>query len=285
MLVLIVLAVPWYNHLDYYSIHALSPQQQQQRPRLPIGRITTLDRTKIDIKSDTVFYKQPNMIVHTDETFVNKLTALYDEIICNARTQQEDGTKNDTTTTNTTNDNGLVILDIMASHVSHLSSQSYGRVDVHGMNENELQANTDRIRTNGKYYVRDFNANPTLVGIIDDDQYDLILCCVGVQYLEEPEQVFAELGRIIKPGGTVVVSFTNTFFYQKALTGWIERGMKERARLVCDYFRAAGGFEEDTLRIVGDGTNPMTQLFSLISSGRGGSDPFVAVVATRNNEP
>ena len=114
MLVLIVLAVPWYNHLDYYSIHALSPQQQ--RPRPPIGRITTLDRTKIDIKSDTVFYKQPNMIVHTDETFVNQLTALYDEIICNARTQQEDGTKNDTATTTTNNNNGLVILDIMASH-------------------------------------------------------------------------------------------------------------------------------------------------------------------------
>lgn len=44
----------------------------------------------------------------------------------------------------------------------------------------------------------------------------------------------------------VTVSITSRVFPQKALTGWMERGMKERARLVTDYLRAAGGFSDKT---------------------------------------
>ena len=110
---------------------------------------------------------------------------------------------------------------------------------------------------------------------------------------------------MLKPRtGVVVVAFTARFFYEKArahaspplsqkqppsdprassiheqaLTGWIERGMKQRARLVTDYLRAAGGFR--AIETVGDGTGFVSQLLGGAGLGR---DPFVAVVGTRDD--
>jgi len=199
------------------------------------------------------------MDVHADKAFRIKLTSLYDDLI----------------------NDGDVVLDMMSSHVSHLPKKQLGRVDVHGMNQDELLANTARIQTNGNIFLRNLNETPSFLGLINTNaSYDAILCCVGVQYLEEAEAVFAEVGRILKPGGVVVVSFTNRFFYQKALTGWIERGMSGRATLVCDYLRAAGGFGE--VEVMGEGTGAMSQLLSV---GGIGGDPYVAVVARRNDDP
>ena len=149
-------------------------------------------------------------------------------------------------------------------------------------NLQELQRNPAREATNGQAFVRDLNENPSFVGLVDQDgQYDAVLCCVGVQYLQNPEAVFAEVGRILKQDiGVVIVSFTNRFFYEKALQGWINRGMKERAQLVKDYLRAAGGFED--IQVTGDGVSIWKQLGSL---GGLSGDPFVAVVARRNGEP
>jgi SAM-dependent methyltransferase len=224
--------------------------------RQPIGRIAKLDRSKLDKASDSNFYCRPNIVTHTDDKFVSRLNQLYDDML----------------------PQGSVILDMMSSHVSHLpeTTKTFARVDVHGMNLDELNANQARAKTEGRAFVRNLNDNSSFVGLCETYEYDAVLCCVGVQYLEDAEAVFAEVARILKPGGVMIVSFTNRFFFQKALTGWVERGMKERARLVTDYFRAAGGFED--IKVVGDGTGVMSQFLSV---GGIGGDPFVAVVATR----
>jgi SAM-dependent methyltransferase len=231
--------------------------------RQPIGRITSLDRSKLDTAVDTNFYRQANLVTHTDDAFIERLQQVYKEYIPNTGKP-------------------AVVLDIMSSHVSHLPSElSLERLDVHGMNVKELEQNTARTATDGATWVRDLNDNPSFIGLCDTNEvYDAVLCCVGVQYLEEPEAVFAEVARLLKPGtGTVIVSFTNRFFYQKALQGWLNRGMKERARLVQDYLRAAGGFED--IQIQGDGTSVWKQLQSV---GGLSGDPFVAVVARRSAE-
>ena len=251
------------------------------RQQQPIGRVTALDRTKIDTKVDSEMYNEPRFVTHTDDKFIRQLTDLYESVLVSSLSSSSSSSSS----TITNNENAVVILDIMSSHVSHLPAVSNNnnnhnklkRVDVHGMNRKELEANPARQSTSGKALVRDLNANPSLLGLCDTNEYDAVFCCVGVQYLEEPEAVFAEISRVLKPGGTCVISFSNRFFYQKALVGWIERGMNERARLVTDYFRAAGGFDQDSIRTIGNGTSALTQLMSV---GGVGGDPFVAVVAT-----
>jgi hypothetical protein len=234
-----------------------SPSSTQIR-RTPLGRITALDRSKLEEGNDSDFYRQPNLVTHTDDAFIQRLTDLYEKLL----------------------DDDAIILDLMSSHVSHLPpNKPLIRVDVHGMNAQELEENRARQRTDGSSLVRDLNENPSLIGLCDGP-YDVVLCSVGIQYLKEPEAVFAEVARILRPGGLVIVSFTNRFFYQKALQGWINRGMNERSLLVKDYLRAAGGFED--IDIVGDGTSVWTQL---ASAGGLGGDPFVAVVGRRLSDP
>jgi SAM-dependent methyltransferase len=257
------------------------PSRQLCRKQQPIGRVTALDRTKIDTKVDSEMYREPRFVTHTDDKFIRQLTDLYESVLVSSLLSSSSSSSSSSTITN--NEKTVVILDLMSSHVSHLpainsnNNSKVKRVDVHGMNRKELEANPARQSTSGKALVRDLNANSSLLGLCDTNDYDAVFCCVGVQYLEEPEAVFAEIGRVLKPGGTCVISFSNRFFYQKALVGWIERGMNERARLVTDYFRAAGGFDQDSIRIIGNGTNALTQLMSV---GGFGGDPFVAVVAT-----
>lgn len=233
--------------------------------REPIGRITQLDRTKLDPSTDSNFYSRPNLVTHADNQFLSQVTNLYSDVLSDK----------------------AIVLDVMSSHVSHLpdnpdksGTPAVARLDVHGMNADELKANPSREKTNGLALVRNLNENPSFLGFADTASYDAVLCCCSVQYLEEPEQVFAEVARILKPGGKVIVSFTNRFFPQKALNGWIERGMKERARLVTDILRAAGGFTN--IQVVGNGTGALTQLLSV---GGIGGDPFVAVIGTRDDSP
>ena len=45
----------------------------------------------------------------------------------------------------------------------------------------------------GKIFVQDLNENPSLSFISESGSYDVVLCALGVQYLEEPEMVFAEV--------------------------------------------------------------------------------------------
>ena len=266
-----------------WALSSMSPSSpgQSRSPivqrRQAVGRITSLDRSKLDTVPDSQFHRQANLVTHTDDAFIERLRQLYQNLFLSILSDSKK-----------TNDNcdlqSLVLLDLMSSHVSHLPAlKTLGtqpprlRVDVHGMNAQELTQNEARARTGGSLFVRDLNDNPSLVGLCDtDSKYDAVLCCAGIQYLQEAEAVLAEVARVLKPGsGQVIISFTNRFFYQKAIQGWINRGMKERARLVQDYLRAAGGFEN--IQVMG----VWKQVQSL--AGLGG-DPFVAVVATRCQE-
>lgn len=170
--------------------------------RDPIGRITQLDRSKLDPTVDSNFYARPNLVTHADDAFLAKVTNLYKDLLPDE----------------------AVVLDIMSSHVSHLTppanppnSPTVARLDVHGMNADELKANPFRKKTGGLYLVRNLNENPSFLGFGETACYDAALCCCSVQYLQEAEQVFAEVARILKPGGKVIVSFTNRFFSSKSL--------------------------------------------------------------------
>jgi SAM-dependent methyltransferase len=153
--------------------------------------LSPVQRQKLDASDDREFYSQPRLVHHLDANFRAQLTQLYRE-----RIPLE----------------GAAVLDLCSSWVSHLPPEGrYSRVVGHGMNAAELARNPQL----SEFVVRNLNREPGGWAFADAS-FDAVVCCASVQYLAAPEAVFAEIRRVVKLGGTVVVSFSNRMFYQKA---------------------------------------------------------------------
>ncbi len=206
-------------------------------------------RTKLDDTDDKQFYSYPRFVTHVDEGFIQQLTDLYrDRLKPNTR-----------------------IFDMMSSWVSHLPEEiEFAHVEGHGMNAEELARNP---RLN-HYFVQDLNENPKLP--LPDRDFDAVLNTVSIQYLQYPEAVFAEIYRILKPGGVVIISFSNRMFHQKAIQPWRDGSEASRVELVKSYFESVPGFSPPEV-IARQSTAPNF----LQWLGAGGGDPFYAVIAYR----
>jgi SAM-dependent methyltransferase len=208
-------------------------------------------RTKLDASSDTLFYSYPRFVTHVDEGFIDRLTQLY-------RERLQPNTR---------------ILDMMSSHVSHLPEEmEFARVEGHGMNPEELSRNP-RL---DHYFVQNLNENPKLP--LPDEDFDAVVNCVSVQYLQYPEAVFAEIHRILKPSGIAIISFSNRMFFQKAIAAWREGTEASRVELVKSYFQSVPGFS--TPEVIAEPSSAPSFLQML---GVGGGDPFYAVIAHRTS--
>jgi SAM-dependent methyltransferase len=213
--------------------------------------LESTQRSKLDETDDTLFYDVPRFVTHVDESFIQQLTDLYRDRL------QPNST----------------IFDMMSSWVSHLpEDMEFDHVEGHGLNEAELAQNP-RL---DHYFVQNLNQKQLLP--LPDKRFDAVLNTVSVQYLQRPEAVFAEIYRILKPGGIAIVSFSNRMFYQKAIQAWRDSSESERVELVQQYFKAIPGFSKPEV-IVRLSTLPrMLQLM-----GIPGGDPFYAVIAQRLN--
>lgn len=72
---------------------------------------------------------------------------------------------------------------------------------------------------------RNLNAEPRGWALADAS-VDAVLCCASVQYMQQPEAVFAEIARVLRPGGVVIIAFSNRMFYTKVgragrTGGWV----------------------------------------------------------------
>jgi len=85
-----------------------------------------------------------------------------------------------------------------------------------------------------------------------DRSCDAALCCVSVQYLQKPIEVFAEVRRILPPDAPFIVSFSNRCFPTKAVAIWRALGPEQHAGLVRLYFERAG-FPRTDVRVLADG--------------------------------
>ncbi|AXG05332.1 methyltransferase domain-containing protein [Haloplanus rubicundus] len=194
--------------------------------------LSALERQKQDNSDDSRFYDSPRYVTHADEAFCQRLTTLYDRIMAP----------------------GDRVFDAMGSWVSHFPKTDLGHVVGHGLNVEELAAN-DRY---DEWIVQNFNEEQSLS--LADDAFDVVCCALSVQYLQHPEAVFSEFGRILDDDGAVVVSFTNRMFPTKAIRAWRLASMDGRAELVASYLQAGGLSVTDR-----------------IAEG-GAGDPFYAVV-------
>ena len=173
---------------------------------------------RLDESPDAAFYTQPRFVVHIDEPTIAALTAWYAEVL---------STRAD-------------VLDLMSSWVSHLPDAArlpLGRVVGLGMNAAELAANP-RL---GSFDVRDLNADPKLP--YTDASFDAVLCAVSIQYLVRPVEVFAEVARVLRPGGRVAVATSHRCFPTKAIRAFQLLAPRERLAAIALYLERAGGFE------------------------------------------
>lgn len=207
------------------------------------------ERIKLDDTDDKLFYDYPRFVTHVDEVFIQQVTDLYrDRLKPNTR-----------------------ILDMMSSWVSHLpKDRSFNHIEGHGLNAEELARNPDL----NHYFVQNLNENPQFP--LADQDFDAVVNCVSVQYLQYPEAVFSEIHRILKPGGVAIISFSNRMFFQKAIQAWREGTEASRVELVKGYFSTIPGFTPPEVI-----TNVSTVPNFLQWMGVTARDPFYAVIAYR----
>ena len=172
-----------------------------------------------DESDDGVFYRPTRLVTHIDDRAIAAVGALYDELAL-----------------------GPAVLDVCASWVSHFRRPP-AELTVLGMNAEELTANTAATAR----VVRDLNRDPSLP--FDDASFDDAVCCVSVDYLTRPVEVFAEVARVLRPGGRFVCTWSNRCFPTKVIAGWLATPEDRRPRIVEAYFDLAGGWERPSARV------------------------------------
>lgn len=173
---------------------------------------------------DGDFYQAPRLVDHLDQVATRQVQKLYARLV----------------------PAGARVLDLMTSWKSHLDLADPGSVAGLGMNAEELAANpvlAERV-------VQDLNRDPRLPW--RDGEFDAVVCTVSIEYLTRPFEVYAEVRRILKPGGRFVVVCSNRYFPPKAIRVWTGAHPFERAGLVLEYFlRDAGWTALNTFSLTG----------------------------------
>lgn len=166
-----------------------------------------------DETDDADFYAYPRYVTHIDAGAIEAVGALYEAL----------GVRG-------------AVLDLMSSWVSHFR-ETPRALTVLGMNADELAANPQA----HAWLVHDLNTDPTLP--FDDDTFDHATCCVSVDYLTRPVDVFRQVARVVRPRGSFVCTFSNRLFPTKAIRGWLHSPSAAHQEIVAAYFAAAGGYE------------------------------------------
>ena len=196
---------------------------------------------RMDESDDPLFYAFPRKVVHIDEPAV----AAVGQFLAATFAPHS------------------VLLDLMSSWRSHLPPGFVKqRLVGLGLNAEEMADNPDL----DEYVVHDLNADPRLP--FAADYFDGAVVTVSIQYLTQPLAVFAEVRRVLKPGGPFVVLFSNRMFPTKAVRIWQVLRDERRAELVRAYFHYAEGYEEP--------------VFHDLSPNPGISDPLYAVCARKS---
>lgn len=170
-----------------------------------------------DESDDSLFYTVPRKVVHIDDYAIAALTDLYRELL----------------------QDGDTILDLMSSWRSHLPPELRpARTVGLGMNAEEMAENPQL----DEWLLHDLNHEPALP--FNDGIFDAALCAVSVQYMTRPLETFAEVRRLLKPGGIFAVSFSNRCFPTKAVSGWLYGGDQQHLGVVQSYFEASAGWRD-----------------------------------------
>jgi len=180
--------------------------------------------SRLDESPDSSMYSEPRLVNHLDDSSLARLTEAYRSAF---RTVPP----------------GFAVLDLCSSWNSHYPQELLdgARVVVHGLNEAELRVNGQA----SEHHKQDLNENAQLPW--KDNSYDFVTMALSVQYLTDPRAVFAEMHRVLKPGGMAIVAHSHRCFIEKAVKAFADETYdgEGHTHLVCRYFQngPVGGWE------------------------------------------
>jgi SAM-dependent methyltransferase len=184
----------------------------RQEQQLPSGFFRRYDES-----DDQNFYRYPRLTAHIDDAARAAVSRIFREYLP---------------------PHGR-FLDLMSSYYSHFPEDlPVERLIGLGLNEDEMRLNTQL----DEYLIYDLNVTPQLP--FADAEFDGVVCTVSVQYIVHPIELFRDIGRILKPGAPLIVTFSNRCFTSKAVHVWVNTGDNDHNRLVQQYFELSGSFEQ-----------------------------------------
>lgn len=197
-----------------------------------------------DETDDGLFYGQPRLVVHVDEYAVKAIASYFGRVL------PRDGT----------------ILDLMSSWRSHMPQDLPMRNLVGlGLNAVEMAENPQLDRA----VVHDINADPVLP--FDDSAFDAAVLTVSVQYIVRPVEVFRQVNRVLREGGSLHVVYSNRMFPTKAVAIWKALDDARRPQLIASYFHHSGGWGPPEALDIGNHQEPY-------------ADPVYVVAASKEHE-
>jgi SAM-dependent methyltransferase len=212
--------------------------------------------SRLDEEDDAVFYSRERSVYHMDA----RARRTVQHVIGTLCVESEPA-----------------ILDLMAGWHSHIPDTVHPcKLVGLGLGDKELAKNE---RLDG-YVLHDLNERPRLP--FNDASFDVVLNTASVDYLVRPFEVFAEVARVLRPGGLFLVTFTNRLFPQKAVKIWREADETTRQLIVHEYFRSVPDFGQVKLFCSRGKPRPKDDKYADLGIP---SDPIWAIYAEKHGAP
>jgi SAM-dependent methyltransferase len=167
---------------------------------------------RADRTPDREFFARARDVQHMDATAERAVGDLYEDLEIDGR-----------------------VLDLFAGWASHFTVEPDELVGL-GPNAELLDANgalSDRV-------VQDLNDDTALP--FEDGRFDDVVCSSGVNYFTRPLELFADVARVLRPGGRLVCTFTGRCFRERAIHGWLATDEGGHVRIVRRYFDLTPAF-------------------------------------------
>ena len=202
---------------DWMEIMADGPGMQARWEGRPTDFLSEDSFQRQDVHSDQIFYQKPRFVQHIDGQAIEVVKDIHGNLL----------------------HNGMRVLDLMSSWTSHLPEDlRLEKLSGLGLNAQELAANVDL----NDWVVHDLNENSILP--YETKAFDAAICSLSVEYLIDPVTVFKEIGRVLRPEGLFIVTFSNRWFPEKVINIWKDLHEFERMGLVVEYFHKSRMFKD-----------------------------------------
>ena len=136
---------------------------------------------------------------------------------------------------------GARVLELFSTYESILPPQKLGPTVGVGWFNDEMKCNPDL----DDYIEQDITVDPVLP--LQDNYFDFVVLPANFQLIQRPLEMFREINRVLKPGGTCVVGLKLAFWSflgVKQCRYYAETNYLEDAYALASFFHYSGGFNK-----------------------------------------